>query len=179
MAEEDDFTLLPADDAEVTPEEDVAAAVASALNAQAPEELAPVGTEPYGRSWAFDFARGRFVRDGNAPRVTTGLDTLRLWCLTALVSARYAHGVFTPEFGMEEPEGTIGVAGNLREVASDYGAHLQDALLVHDRVASVDEYEWAFDAAAGALIVSFIVVTDEDETLAFNGLSVTGGSIDA
>lgn len=177
MAEEDDFTLVPADEAEITPDEDVAAAVDSALNAQDPELLVDELPEPLGQSWLWDPEKGRFVRDGLAPRVVTGLDALRVWCLVAVYSARYAHEVFTPAFGIDDPDSVVGVAADLTAAANAYGDSLREALLVHDRITAVDNYGWTWDEH-GTLRVSFDVLTDENEKLNFGDLSVAPGGTD-
>lgn len=167
----DDFTLIPADDEAVTPDADLDAAAASALAEPgdvAGDEDAP---EPFGRTPAFDFAAGRFVRQGGSPAWVTGLDSLKQWCLMALHSARYAHPVFTEDFGHEFPTSTVGTAGpEAVEEADDFFARLRDAWLVHDRIADV-QGRGVYDPVAGAVILTdLVVITDEEVELPFPDL---------
>lgn len=164
------FELLPVDDEGTTPEEDLAAAERSALE-DALEGLDDpadeVPPEPFGRSWAFDFERGRFRRQGEAPGEVRGLVALEQWCQVAIRTARYAHAVFTDAFGMERPASAIGQV-DVRDEVADYGDRLRAALLVHDRITDVVDYRASYDPEEGLLLVeSFTVVTDGGEGLSF------------
>lgn len=171
--EDPGFDLLPTDDDEVPPEDDVDAAEAAALTEpDAEAELGEDAPMPYGRTWLFDFPAGRTQRQGAAPAETRGLGALRMWCLMAIYSARYAHGVFSDEFGMEHPEVPIGELPS-DEAAADYGRRLEEALLVHDRVVAVENYKATVNPLEGVLeIETFDVVTDEDERIQFAGVMV-------
>lgn len=170
----DDPQLLPVDDGEITPEEDVAAAEASALAAASPEPARAEPPQPFGVTPLFDFELGRMVRAGQSPVMVSGHKALEQWCLMAIYSARYAHAVFTDEFGMEDPESVIGQAADAAETAADWGERLREALLVYDRVAAVEGYEGSFITLNGgrAFVVKFTVVTDEDERVDLGPLAV-------
>lgn len=202
----DDFTLLPLDDLGSTPDEDLAAAAASALE-QFPEPAEPVPPVPFGRTPLFDFDKGRFRRHGDpivttgeidlypgddvypgedlypgstpglvvlasSPAMVTGKDALRQWCLMAVHSARYAHGVFTSNFGMELPDSLIGEATDISGKMADWGERLRRALTVHERIVAVSEYEATWVEEQNVVVISFTVVTDEDEQLSFGPLDV-------
>lgn len=166
-------SILPSDE-EVTPAADADAAAASALAASSPEAATPTPPEPFGRAPRFDFDRGRMVRSGSSPVWVTGHDALIQWCLMAFYSARYAHAVFTDEFGAEEPELVIGQAADAAEAAGDLGEDLREAWLVHDRLTSVEDFEASFVPLGGglALVFSVTVVTDEDERIDIGPVSV-------
>jgi hypothetical protein len=150
--------LIPPDGDPVSPEEDLAAAVAGALDAPAEAtEDAPVA---FGRTWAFDYEAGRFVREGGRPRPVAGLDAFEVWCGMAVRVARFAHPIFSAGFGMDEPENVIGEAANTLEVFGDWGDRLREALLVHDRAQGVEDYDARWDMNEGEVSATWRVVTD-------------------
>lgn len=161
-----DFELLPADDEGLSPPEELAASIAGAVaepGAIIPE--ADPAPTPFGRSWAFDYETRRFIRAGTSPVVTTGAGALKQWILMVVNSARFAHAVFTDEFGMEHPEQGI---GDLRaaQIVSDYEQRLREALLVHDRITALQEFRASYDPTQGVLFITYFeVVTDEEEVV--------------
>lgn len=173
-----DFTLLPAEDPQVSPDDAVAASAAGAL--ADPTALAtPIPDPPpipFGRSWVFDWELGQFVVAG-APDDTVGTGTLAQWCLCAIHTARYACPVFSDEFGTEDPDDLIGefAAGTL---LSDWQAAIVEALMVHDRITSVENFDASWDPAAGVLTVTSLdVITDEDQTVTLSDITVQAGGI--
>lgn len=157
------FELLPADDEGSTPEDDLAAATASALADDVPEAEDEEAVEPTGYTWAFDWSTGRFKRRGSSPAVVTGLDALAERCMMALNTARYAHPIVSDEFGVEEPQRGIGTSGvEAREAADDWRVQVRDALLVFDDVTDV-QVEPEYDAVAGAIVLRDLVVTTNEE----------------
>ena len=175
----DDFPLIPDTETEITPDEDAAAAEASLLDAASPAAQPAGAPEPFGRTGLFDFERGRFVRAGGAPVWVTGLRAVEQWVLMAVHAARYAHPlIFSEEFGMEDPEAPIGEAADVDEAISDWGERLAEAVVgVHERITSVEDFEYEYDAASGIIYVTFTVVTDEEE-LTIENLAVSAGSED-
>lgn len=166
------FELLPPSDDLLTPEDDLNAAAASALeDPNAPIPVAGNVPEPLGVSWLFDFEAGRFVRQGGAPARVTDVESLKQWCLAALNSARYAHAIFSDEFGMEHPVDDLGAAV-ATEVVTDFATRIRDALLVHDRISDVTDIISSFDPLSGIVFVSFVVVTDEELTVAIDDLQI-------
>lgn len=175
----DDLPLVPDDDLGSTPDEDLDAAAASALEAwpTPAEGRQPV---PFGKTPLFDFEKGRFVKRGGlegtdspgAPVFVSGVDALKQWCLMAIYSARFAHPVFTGAFGMEIPESVIGEATGIPVAIADWGARMQEALLVHDRIVSVEDYEGVWDAEEGIITTSFTVITDQSDRLIFGPLDI-------
>lgn len=170
------FSLVPADDPQVSPDDDLAAAVAGALAVSSTTvPVTPDAPIPFGRTWTFDFEAGQFIRRGNSPTESTGFDALAQWCLMAIHSARYAHPVFSDDFGMEEPDSLIGEFA-LGEALADWQASLVDALLVHDRITSVENFDLTWDPAAGVLTINnFDVVTDTDARVTVSDVTLRAG----
>lgn len=160
------FELLPSDDEGLSPTAARAAAVAGAV--AEPGAIVPepdVGPEPIGRSWLFDFEAGRFVRAGSSPLPAHGLAALEQWVLMAAHAARYAHSVFTDEFGMEHPDGGIGELGTAAMI-SDYEQRLREAILVHDRITALQDFRASYNPIEGVLSIAYFeVVTDEEDVV--------------
>lgn len=170
------FPLLPADDPASSPDEDLAASAAGAL-APAPAATpinapAPI---PFGKTWQFDFERGQFTHTGSSPTVVTGFSALEEWCQMAIHSARYAHEVFSDVFGMDEPDDLIGNFA-IGEALADWQAALVDALMVHDRITSVENFDMVWDPSTGILTInSFDIVTDEDARVTVSDVTLQAG----
>jgi hypothetical protein len=163
--------LLPADDDAVSPADALKAAAASAVD-EPTGEVVPEPPQPLGMSWAFDWDRGRFIRQGNAPAEVRGLDALREWCLMTVNSARFAHTVFSDEFGVDRPDDLIGEL-DVDEMVSDFEERIREALLVHDRIAGVEDFEADWDPETGILTISeFDVLTDDDMPLDLSGVQL-------
>lgn len=166
--------LLPADDAAVEPEADLAAAEQAALDDVPAEAGGPDAPEPLGMTWEYDFDGDPpgFVRRGEAPAEVRGADSVRQWCLMTIHSARYAHDAFSDDFGMEEPEDPIGETWN-SDLLADYRDRLTEGLLVHDRIVAVVNFEAFFDPQEGVLeIDGFDVVLDDDSLVNIGATTV-------
>lgn len=154
--------ILPADDLAVSPEVDVVAAEASALDAA--QNVVSLPPEPMGRTWDFDWERGRFKRDGTAPREVRGTDAVAQWAQMVLHTAQRAHPIFSARFGVPRPDGPIGDAIGVLEGASDWAAAAREALLLHDRIASVENVTIEWYPEDGLIYVrSMDAITDEAE----------------
>lgn len=159
--------LLPADDVTIEPEDDLAAAEATALDDVPPEAGGEDAPMPLGMTWEFDFNGDPpgFVRRGEAPAEVSGSDSVRQWCLMAIHTARYAHDAFSDDFGMEEPEDPIGETWN-SDLLADFRDRMTEALLVHDRIVAVANFEAYFNPQEGVLeIDGFDVVLDDDSLI--------------
>lgn len=170
------FELVPPDENAVSPLDDLNAAAASAVSDPGTAAEAAVDpVEPFGVSWAFDYVAGRFKRQGTSPGRVEGTSALVEWCMTALNSRRYAHAIFSDEFGMEKPQGTrrgLPAGRAAEEYASDWGAKAREALLVHDRIVNVAMTP-LYDPVKGLITIdNLVVVTDEDVELAFPDLQI-------
>lgn len=171
-----DFPLIPASDDQQTAADDLAAAVQGAL--AVPDGIQPVASPapaPMGISWQFDFDSGQMVRTGQSPTQTSDLDTLAQWCEMTIHTARFANAVFSDDFGMERPASVIGEVLDAEAIA-DWQRALIEALLVHDRITTVENVALSWDGSTGVLTVNSLdVITDEDETLNVSDVTLQAG----
>lgn len=172
-----DFTLLPQDDPQSAPDDDLNAAVAGAL--ALPDVTTPITATPampMGRSWQFDWTIGQFTRAGQSPADTEPqFGGLIEWCEMAIHAARYAHPVFSDRFGMEKPESLIGEFAQ-GEALVDWQRSLVEALLVHDRITAVANVKLRWDPTVGVLYIDRLdIVTDEDQTVTVSDVTLIAG----
>jgi hypothetical protein len=168
------FELLPVEDGEQVPAEDALnAAVASALEDPGTPAAADDPVEPTGYTWDFDWEAGRFKRFGSAPARVVGLDALAQRCMMAINSARYAHPVFSDEFGVEQPQRGIGTTGREAfEAADDWRVAIRDALLVMEDVSDV-QVSPEYDPVEGVIVLrDLVVVTNEEVELSFDDIRI-------
>lgn len=171
---DDAFELLPVEDEDVDVDEDLDAAVASALDD--PFEIEPVSDPPVplGRTWKFDWDLGRFRRHGERPAEARGEEALHEWLLGAAHTARGAHPIFSDEYGTDAPDAPIGAnAADVEEALSDYEERLREAWTQHDRVSDVVDLKISFDPTGDVVILEdVVVVLDEDERFRFGPLAL-------
>jgi hypothetical protein len=171
-ASEEGLALTPPAEDPVSPDDQLDNAAASALD----EPAAVTGDAPvaFGREWVFDYDQRRFVRglDG-APLEARGTEGLRTWLGGVVHTARGAHRVFSDEHGMDKPNAPIGQAGaDAVEHASDWGEKLRDAVMVHDRVTGVSNFDGYYDPDQGGVFATWDLTTDAEETLRFEDLAL-------
>lgn len=160
-----DFQLLPADDPAIDAAEELDAAFVDAEGDPAIDaEFVPPPPVPFGRSWAFDIAAGRFIRYGQRPAEIFGKDSLRQWIDVVLNVAAGAHSIFPEDFGMDDPFGIIGQPYS-PALEAKYQEEIQVALMVHDRIVSVGEFRFEHGINEEILGVEFTVVTDTGEEI--------------
>lgn len=163
------FNLLPPDPGTISPDLALDAALAPVI------DLGPPTVEPFGRGWAFDFTINQFVKSGLSPAEVHELDHLRVWVEKTLRTARYAHAIYSDSYGMEEP---FGAESNVAtaDVVGIYQQHVTDALLVHDRIADVQDFFFQTDLSSEQLYVSFTVVLDgqDQQTVQVSGIPLAG-----
>lgn len=167
----DDFVLLPADGPDILPDDELAAALDARDAANANQE-----PQPYGRGWAFDFTGTRdFVKHGQGPARARGIENLKVWIEKTLRTARFAHVIYGDDYGID----TVELIGRplSPELVGQYGTAVTAALLVHDRISSVEDFAFSADPGTDLLEVTFTVVVDEgDESLTITAALNTGGS---
>jgi hypothetical protein len=170
------FSLIPADDDQSTPADDLAAAAAGAV--AIPDQITPAPQTlllPFGNSWRFDWATGQFIRIGQGPETTANFDSLGEWCQMAIHVARYSSPLLSDTFGMEEPDDIIGEFGE-GEALTDWQSALIEALMVHDRIASIENIELDWDPSTGILTIQTMdIITDTDETVQVSDITLQAG----
>lgn len=164
MPDDPAFSLVPLEEG-ADPEAVLDAAEASVLDepfAAAEADDPPI---PFGRSWAFDYDKGRFIRSAGAPAETRDVATLVEYINAAMRTAAGVHPIFPPEFGIESPEDFLGSA-DPTEALSDFKDRLRTALLVHDRIQDVREFEAEVDLSLGIITVTnLLIVTDQEDVV--------------
>jgi hypothetical protein len=167
-----DYELLPPDPGLINPDLALDAALAPV------EEIENDSPAPFGRSWRFDFVAGQFVRDGTVPKVVYELDSLIMWVEKTLRTARLAHPIYSDEYGVEGAATFEPVGRQLdEEILNEYQDALTEALLIHDRIVSVENYSFDQDPFEETLQVSFTVMVDaapplEPQPLEFSDVPV-------
>lgn len=118
-----------------------------------------------GRGWAFDFATGQFARQGASPAVVSGENQLKSWIEKTLYTSRFAHPIYTSEYGTE---GLVDIIGKLHEPGSEHTIEIavRDALIVHDRITNVTDFSFA--PVGESLEIGFTVVLDDGTTVPFS-----------
>lgn len=145
-----DFDLVPADPV-VTPDDELNAAMSG---------LVPDTTEdpqiPFGRGWGFDFETNTVLTEAR------GLANLQVWIQKTLRTSQLSHPIYSDEYG------TVGLTDAIGQrftssMAADMARTITDALLFHDRIAAVQDFQFDSSATDTVLNVSFTVVTDEGD----------------
>jgi Protein of unknown function (DUF2634) len=147
------FDLIPPDPGLINPDLQLDTALAPV------EDTDPEQPLPLGRAWRFDFTTGQFIRDGLAPKVTYELDSLIVWIEKTLRTARYAHPIYSDDYGMEDPYSVVGMQAN-EELLTTFQDAIAEALLVHDRITNVENFSFNQDPFDEGLYASFTVTLD-------------------
>lgn len=164
MASTNDFSaelqLIASTGDQISPDAELELAVAQ-LSSDTPNPPAPEEVIPFGRGWAFDFDAGRFMRYGSAPARVDGLDQLRMWIQKTILTPRFAAAIYEDAYGTE----SVDVIGSQYDpgALADLAAAITEALLVHDRITSIEDF--AFDPPDPMddyVVASFTVITDAD-----------------
>jgi hypothetical protein len=153
--------LLPVQE-EPLPADDAFARLESEAAVSTPDDLFVTEEEkpPIGRSWAYDFAAGRFIRSPQArgPLAISGSSTLEQWVEKCMRTARGAHPVHE-NFGMEGPGDFIGVSVDEFPL-DEFRDRVTEALLRHPRIDDTTDWSTDYDDDEEYVVVSFSVVTD-------------------
>jgi hypothetical protein len=169
-----DFELLPALEEDLTADEELDRVLGALRLPDAPEDDTAdeeVGPLAVGRSWAFDWERGQFLRSGEAPRGVSGLEALKVWIIKTLLVTRGQLAIYSDTYGLDD----INAFGRPYDtgVAAAWSDAIESALLVHDRIASIENTSFDYDPLDDAVLVSFTVVTDTDELVDIQEVALT------
>lgn len=174
FAEDPSFQLIPVEAESVSAEEALDAAEQSALEDPLAIEVVDPKPIPFGRSWAWDEARGRFFRGiGGSPIEVRGVAALQEWIRLTASTAAGVHPIFSPGFGIEDPDDFIGLV-DPTEVVADYEERLRTALVEnHERIAEVDRFRVQWDPSQGVLTIpTFDIIVDDGEAVAVDEFDV-------
>lgn len=178
MADPEEFPLVPEPEPGLSPEDDVAAAELSFLDADG--ETITVVREPLGRTALFDFGARRFVRAGGAPVYVTGVEALAQRCQMVVHTSRFRHPIFDGTFGMLNREGPIGEVVNLGDAISDWTEDLVESLTALEDVVAVEDVQVVWDETIRAVVLVAATVihegaSDEQEPLSLGPIVATEG----
>jgi hypothetical protein len=119
-----------------------------------------------GSDLLFNFVTGMFDTGSGNQLILAGEDrALVQWITVALLTPRGAFLIYPNEFG-SDLHTLRGGGFTASEIASEIPVMIEDALLVHDRIDSVDNITFIIDNE-GLLQVNFDVILDDDARLAF------------
>ena len=171
-------SLLPVEDEPPSPEEELARADEEAEDFPESDDLIATEEErlPIARSWAFDFERGRFTRgSAQGPAETRGVMTLRYWIEKCLRTARGAHPIHPEDYGIDRVG--RGVFGSPMSEAhgADLEERIRDALMYHDAITEITDFQAVQNPEDDLLLVSFHVVLDDDVMLEVRNLALATG----
>ena len=158
------FEILPVGseppdaDAELALQEDLA----SGQDTFAAQDGPPA---PLGRSYAYDFAARRFIPgQAGGPLMTFGLDTLATWVEKCLRTRLGENPAVDPDFGVEIlPEDLIDGGPFDAGAIAEYESAARRALLVHPRIADVENFDLLYDAGDDSVRIVLRVIPEGDD----------------
>lgn len=163
----DEFELVPPDAPAVSADERLDAAEREALEDPLAGDDGEEPLIPFGRTWQFDWETRRFT--GLQVR---GEEALQQLIVTALQTARGAHGSVPEEFGFDDPDDFIGQA-DPAEAMADYETRLRDALLQIRRIEEIDDFDYEIDQEAGIVYLETLtIITDSGEAVPLEDVPV-------
>jgi hypothetical protein len=147
----------------IDPNDALADLEASFENQGEPAELLVIEPPkpPIGLSWSFDFAHGRFLGYGHGPLETHGDTSLIMWCETALRTARGAHPIFPPGYGLLNPSEFYGQDVMGAELGG-MEEKVRDCLTFHPRILDIEDFEYEATEDDDAVQFAFTIVRDDD-----------------
>jgi hypothetical protein len=146
---------------------DALADLESSFDAQAqPSDLLVIeeAPPPIGRSWAFDFSRGVVLQIGGGALETHGDATLIVWMEKCLRTARGAHPIHPPGYGLLRPSELIGQTLAGAPVA-ELEERITSALTFHPRISDLEDFDFELDEVNETVSIFFTVVRDDSSRL--------------
>ena len=107
---------------------------------------------PPAREVAWDFVRDQPIWRSGSPLYVTGADAVLVWAWNCIHTERFAHDVFTADYG-QDLAGLIGQPYGDEVRQSEAIRKLREALLIHPYITAVDQVSARFEGAM--LTVSF------------------------
>lgn len=126
-------------------------------------QTALVGTPEYLESWAFDFESGEFILDANG-RVTKddGHAAWVRWCVKAVLTARFAHLIYSTDYGCEA-DAVIGSDLPRAAQEAEIKRTITEAVLADPRSQAVTDFTfgWQGDQVSVGFTLVPVVGTSE------------------
>ena len=104
------------------------------------------GTLPLAREVAWDFARDQPIWRSGKPLYVTGADAVLVWAWNCIHTERFAHDVFTSDYG-QDLAGLIGKPYGDEVRQSEAVRKLREALLINPYITSVHQVSATFEAS--------------------------------
>ena len=104
------------------------------------------GTLPLAREVAWDFVRDQPIWRSGKPLYVTGADAVLVWAWNCIHTERFAHDVFTSDYG-QDLAGLIGKPYGDEVRQSEAVRKLREALLINPYITSVDQVSAAFEGS--------------------------------
>lgn len=125
--------------------------------------------KPIGRSWAFDWQERKFVAGARArgPAATRGMETLENWIAKCLSTARGAHKIHPPGYGVLRGA-TDAISRSVGFIPADLAERVSNALTFHPRIADVRDFAYNYDPDQDWVAVAFTVVLDDESAVTVN-----------
>jgi hypothetical protein len=125
--------------------------------------------QPVGRSWAFDWQARSFVTGtrSRGPIATRGLASIEGWIAKCLSTARGAHVIHPPKYGILRGATDL-ISRQVGFVPADFAERVREALTFHPRVADVRDFAYDYDPGEEWTAVSFTVVLDDESAVTIN-----------
>lgn len=128
------------------------------------EQQQPEPAPRYGKSWLFDFAKGDFVTDG-AGRVkgADGHTAWAQWCIKAVLTERFAHVIYSSDYGTELDQAKRQPAR--QAVEAELERVITEALLADPRTQVVRDFSFRWQGDQVFVAFTVVPVIGSPETL--------------
>ena len=104
------------------------------------------GTLPLAWEVAWDFVRDQPIWRSGKPLYVTGADAVLVWAWNCIHTERFAHDVFTSDYG-QDLAGLIGKPYGDEVRQSEAVRKLREALLINPYITSVDQVSATFEGS--------------------------------
>lgn len=160
--------LVSTDEDDFTADEELAAVV----DPDDADTSDDVETRPFGRSWLVNPDTGLVVTYNGLPIEVQGKDAGRMWCLIAIKTQRFMHAIAPEDYGMEQPTRPLGYVYSA-ERNEEYARDIRDALLQHDRIVDVRDFQFRGDLDSTVLEMDCTVIWDDDEETRLESVTIS------
>jgi len=130
---------------------------------------------PVGRSWAYDFKNGTFLKAGHGPLTTRREATLKTWVEKCIRTHRGAHPIHPDGYGLEQPLEDF--LSHPELTTHELEEAIVDALTFHPQITAVKNMViQTGDTIEGdaAVEIAFTVVQNDETDITFKTTLSTG-----
>ena len=114
------------------------------------------GALPLAREVAWDFSRDQPIWRSGRPVYVTGADAVLMWAWNCIRTERFAHDVFTSDYG-QDLSGLIGQLYGDAVRRSEAIRKIREALMINPYITAVDQINASFEGSW--LHISFNLMT--------------------